>query len=617
MPHHETLSAQISVFLARFIAAGNTSEIAPELMEQIPLSTLMEAMVQARLTRRDPMVAHLYRQWIFANIDTAPEAFIACFNLGTGLVETGEILLAIAAFQTALSLKPDLYEAALHLTILYKKTEQFDEALEVWKRVLETTEHRHLALNQCAALLDSRKRYAEAIPHYRESLEENPQQPDIIMRLNLAYQKACQWDEIAGLEASAAEATPLLPPFAGLALFDDVTLQGRIAAQTLDRRYPLAQERLCPPEGHAHDRIRVGYLSGEFVGHYAMSLLTAELFERHDRRRFEIFGYCSSDTSDASDTRQRILAAFDHFHEIREVKDEDAARLIRSHEIDILVDLSGLTGAERQGILRWKPAPVQITYLGYIGPNPLPELDYILCDDYVIPPETAHLYQPKPLSLGGVYQPNDSKLVIAPPSSRDKNGLPLDGFVYCCFTAAYKITEMMFTAWMEILKRVPGSVLWLSFDNETAKRNLQAAAVAQGVDPTRLIFALKVSPADYLARLQLADLSLAAFPYGPGTLASDALRMGVPLLTLEGKSFVARMAGGLLTTVGLAELIAPDVSRYIDMAVELAHNRSKLEGYRALLQKGAWERTLGDMAQFTLRLENTYSSVVKRKPVVS
>ena len=212
-------------------------------------------------------------------------------------------------------------------------------------------------------------------------------------------------------------------------------------------------------------------MSSDYCRH-AMSFLIAELFERHDRARFEVFGYCAT-REDNSDIRRRVLGAFDHVRIIRDLSDEEAARVIREDEIDILIDLNGLTQGSRIQILRWRPAPVQATYLGFIGPVPLPELDYLFCDDYVIPPAIADAYRPAPLAIASNYQANDSKREIAPPTTRAVAGLREEGFVFCCFSNHYKITQPIFACWMDILRQVPGSWLWLVGDNAWSCANLR------------------------------------------------------------------------------------------------------------------------------------------------
>ena len=369
------------------------------------------------------------------------------------------------------------------------------------------------------------------------------------------------------------------------------------------RKLTPAPERLSPARGYRHERIRIGYLSSDFCRH-AMSYLIAELFERHDRERFEVFGYCIT-LDDGSDLRRRVIGAFDHFVSLRSLSDEAAARRIRQDEIDILVDLNGLTSGSRMQILRWRPAPIQATYLGFIGPVPLPELDYLFCDSIVIPPQTEAAYGPRPLYIAEIYQANDSRRTIGAPSTRAKAGLPEDRFVFCCFSNHYKITEAMFAAWLEILGRAGNAVLWLVADNKWSCRNLQLRAVAAGIDPARLIFAGRVDPSEYMARLALADLFLDTSPYNAGTIASDAIRMGLPLMTLWGQSFASRMAGRLLAAIGAGRGIASTPAAYVETAVTLATEPQAYAAYKALFTEARWAATIGDIAGFTAEFEAT------------
>ena len=339
-----------------------------------------------------------------------------------------------------------------------------------------------------------------------------------------------------------------------------------------------------------------------------MSFLIAEMLELHDRSRFEVFGYCAS-PEDGSAIRARVIAALDHHVPILAMSDAQAAARIRADEIDILIDLNGLTRGARIGVLRWKPAPVQITYLGYIGPVPLPELDYILCDNVTIPPDMDAEYSPKPLRIAGCYQANDSHLPVLPAVSRLSEGLPQDAFIYCCASHHYKITETMFTAWCDILAASPDAVLWLIDDNPESRAALSRHWQARGLAAGRLIFAPRVDPDRYRARLGLADLFLDTSPYNAGTIASDALRMGLPILSLQGRAFCARMASSLLTAIGLTDCIAHDMPDYVQRAIGIGADKGLHARLKAHLASGAWARTLGDSDGFTRRLEAAYHSV--------
>ena len=287
----------------------------------------------------------------------------------------------------------------------------------------------------------------------------------------------------------------------------------------------------------------------------------------------------------------------------------DAAAPLRADEIDILIDLNGLTRGARVGVLRWKPAPVQITYLGYIGPIPLPELDYILCDAITIPPEMDAAYQPGPCGSKAAIRPTTATNRTLPPSRRDEEGLPEDAFVYCCVSHHYKITESLWSGWCDILA-VPDAVLWLIDDNPESRAALTARWIERGLGLDRLIFAARIEPARYRARLALADLFLDTTPYNAGTIASDALRMGLPLLTLQGRAFAARMASSLLTAMDLTDCITTTLPDYVARAIEIGRDPALHRDLKARLSGDAWARTLGDSKGFTRRFEAVMEQVV-------
>ncbi|MBR0683732.1 acetylglucosamine transferase [Roseomonas eburnea] len=570
----------------------------------VPLEALLPRL--ERVTPAEGIAA--YRAWLGVN-PTSPQRFAAWFNLGVLLGQGGDRQGASVAYRQALLLKPDLHQASVNLGLLLEAEGRAEEALALWQGALQPDEARIPLLNHRGRLLETRKDYAEAERALRASLLIDPRQPDVIHHWTHLRQKGCMWplhgDGIPGLseEALALQGGPL----GALALTDDPALQRRIGEAWIARKIPSAPERLAPARGYRHDRIRVGYLSSDFCRH-AMGFLIVELLERHDRDRFEVFGYCST-REDGSALRRRIIAAFDHHVPIGDLSEEQAARRIRADEIDILVDLNGMTHGARLGALRWKPAPVQATYLGYVGPVPIPELDWLICDDIVIPSDQAHHYAPRPLPIGGLYQANDSQAPSLPSITRAEEGLPDDAFLFCCFNNFYKITPEVFAAWMAILRRVPRAVLWLTQDNATGIANLRAQAAAAGVASERIVFATRCDPERYLARLGLADLFLDTFPYNAGTVASDALRMGLPIVTLAGRAFASRMAASLLTAVGLTDGIAKTLEAYVEAAVAHATDFAYHARKRAALAGDAWARSIGDAAAFAARMEAAYERI--------
>lgn len=598
LPLHDRLNGVTS-----FLVGLATPSAVPAAFAGLTLGEIIAAVDGAGAARQEDAVIMLYRSWIGAQPNGSGLLFAAWFNLGFELSRYGRTQDAIAAYRQSLGLRPGFNPAAINLGLQLEKAGLPDQALQSWTEALQPDEDRVALINHRARLLEQTRQLAAAEAELQRSLRIDPHQPDVVQHWVHVRQKMCLWPtlsaEIPGLTPAAllAQAGPL----SAMALTDDIGEQSASGANWIARKTTAAPHHLAPADGYSHRRIRVGYLSSDFCSH-AMSYLIAELIETHDRSKFEVFGYCSS-PEDGSAIRARITAAFDHLRIIRDLPDEKAAWLIHADEIDILVDLNGLTTGARTQVLRWKPAPVQATYLGFVGPMPLPELDYLFCDDGVIPPEMAVQYAPRPLRIGRVYQANDSKRVVGGPASRAAAGLPDDRFVFCCFSNTYKITEAMFDAWMAILVRTPNSVLWLVQDNEWASASMLVRTSAAGVDPRRIILTPRVGPAEYMARLPLGDLFLDTFPYNAGTVASDAIRMGLPLLTLSGASFASRMAAQLLANAGAADGVATSLAGYIDTAVALASTPSRYRAYRARLGAGGWATGLGDTLTFTREYE--------------
>lgn len=598
---------------ARMAEPGGLSSTPPEQMPRlarsvgaVPALRLIELMNSHTADSR--ILAQL---WLGPN-GAAPEAFAVWFNLGVVLLQNGDPSSAAAAYGNALALKPDLHEATVNLGLALESQGKRDDALSTWRRALPDAATRRILHMHLGRMLEDDGKLEEAAAELRASLLIDPGQPDVIQHFVHLRQRTATWPVID--PGSCLVPEELLQRHAGplgaLALFDDPAMQGEIAAAWIARKVPTASERLAPAQGYRHDRIRIGYLSSDFCRH-AMSFLIAEVLERHDRTTFEVFGYCAS-PEDGSDLRARVVAAFDHHVPIGALTDEQAARRIRDDEIDILIDLNGLTRGSRLGVLRWKPAPVQATYLGYIGPVPLPELDWLICDRIAVPDEMADLYSPAPLPLEGCYQANDSRTPDLPAVTRAEESLPDGAFVFCCHSHHYKVTPEMFGAWMRIVADAPGSVLWLVDDGEASRRNLLARWQQAGLEAERLVFAPRVDPGRYRARFALADLFLDTSPYNAGTIASDALRMGLPLLSLAGRAFAARMATSLLAAIGMPEMAVADLDSYVARAVALARDPAAMAALRAHLAGDAWARTLGDAEGFTRRLEAALQTVRKQ-----
>jgi predicted O-linked N-acetylglucosamine transferase (SPINDLY family) len=538
----------------------------------------------------------------------------AYFDRGRSLLELMRYEAAIASLDRAIALGFDR-PGAWHVrgNALYS-LERFQEAAASYDRAIALEPKDARAHHNRGNALSMLGQYESAIASYDRAialdagLTSSPGE-----RLHARMQIADWRDfapEVARLTARIERSEAASNPFVVLALCDSPPLQ-RLAARNWVRRKCPPDETLGPlPVRSRRERLRVGYFSADFRAH-ATASLTAGLFEAHDRSRLELTAFAfGEDTPD--EMRQRLAAAFDRFLDVRQQSDHDIARLARSLGLDIAVDLGGFTRGSRPGIFALRAAPLQVSYLGYLGTMSADYIDYLIADDTIIPQELRAHYAEKIVYLPS-YQVNDSKRRIAPRRfSREELGLPPAGFVFCCLNSTYKLTPGTFDGWMRILTRVPASVLYLLGGSTTLEQNLRREAQVRGVAADRLVFGARLPPAEYLARYRAADLFLDTLPYNAGTTASDALWAGLPVLTCTGATFASRVGASLLTAVGLAELIAATADEYERLAVELAADPQRMTRIRAKLAEGLRTAPLFDTAASTRHLEAAYAKMHER-----
>ena len=585
---------------------------------QMSLGDLMEAANRLQAEGNGIGAAALYQLWIAHT--RSPYLHVACYNWGALLGATQQHAGAEKAYRLALSLNPQFTQARLNLGHQLEHLGRLDEALAEWSAVMNAdaaadsagtdalTLKLH-AFNNAARILETAKRYAEAQALMRRSLELKADQGDVIQHYVHIRQKQCDWP----VYLAPGEVTPhqLLigtSPLATLSASDDPALQLLVAQRFVHSKNfksvetPLfAQYAAKAPR---RGRIKIGYLSGDLCLH-AVGLLTPELFELHDRERFEVSAFCWS-RDDGTAQRARILKAMDQHVRLAGVDDQTAARLIAEAGIDILVDLQGLTSGARPHILAHRPAPIQASYLGLPATSALPGVDWIIADRFTLPPEQQAYYTERPIYLPNCYQVSDRQRQIGATPTRAQCLLPQDAFVFCAFNNNHKFSQEVFASWMRMLVAVPGSVLWLLADNEWAKANMLRAAAAMGVAAERLIFAPRVAPPDYLARFQLADLFLDTFPYNAGTTASDCLWMGTPILTRSGRSYISRMAGSLLTAVGLPDLITYSLADYEALGIAIGRQPARAASYKRYLLEQGRSSPLFDMPTVVRDLESEF-----------
>jgi predicted O-linked N-acetylglucosamine transferase (SPINDLY family) len=548
-------------------------------------------------------------------LELDPSLAEAANGLGIAQLALNRCDEAAESCRRAVENKPDFVEAWVNLGGAHVAAGRHEAALEAFDKAIALRPHYAVAHHNRAHALRALGRLPEAIAAYDRTLELDPSYAYVPGYAAYLRRQTCDWSDFDGtssrLQQGVREGHPACMPFDFLPWSDDPALQLTCAQSWITASYPSLPEPLWRGERWSHARIRVAYLSSDFYQH-ATAVLAARLFELHDRTRFEVLGL-SFGPDDGSDMRRRLAAAFDRFIDVRGLSDDEVAARVRELEVDILVDLKGYTQDSRPGIVLRRAAPIQVSYLGYPGTLGTDRVDYVIGDPYVLPPGLQPFYAERIVQLPGSYQVNDDRRRTAPElPSRAAAGLPQDAFVFCCFNNNYKITPAVFDSWMRLLRAVPGSVLWLLRDSALAERNLRREAEARGVEPSRIRFAPRVPVEQHLARHRLADLFLDTLPYNAHTTASDALWMGVPVVTCAGHTFAARVAGSLLRAVGLPELVTDSMAAYEALALGLARDRGRLAALRAHLDAAHGRAPLFDTDLFRRQLEAAFTYMWQR-----
>jgi len=537
-----------------------------------------------------------------------PDLFIAWNNRGSALRALQRPEEALASFERAAALNPSHINALTNRAMALWDLRRLQDALAAADQALAVQPRHGEALYTRANILRDLGRMAEALANYEQVLALQPAHPHALNGAAQAALTLCDWGKVEALtpqlKQNAATGPAVIQPFVLLGYDDDPALQRRCAEnyvrRTVAPRAPLAGKH------YSHDRIRLAYLSADFHQHPTAQLL-AELFERHDRTRFEVTAV-SFGPDDGSPMRARLKRAFDHFEDVPGKSDAEVAGWLKAREIDIAVDLNGHTHGARTGIFAHRPAPVQVNYLVYPGTMGAPFIDTILADRIVLPLDQQPFFSEKIIHLPDCYQANDATRVLLPAPARAQAGLPAEGFVFCSLNNGWKITRPVFDIWMRLLAQTEGSVLWL-LDGPHAD-NLRREASARGIAPSRLVFAPKLAPDQHLARHQLADLFLDTLPYGAHTSCSDALWAGLPVITCYGKAFPGRVAASLLKAIDLPELVTTRLGDYEAKALELAKNPALLTATKQKLLRNRRATPLYDSERFRQAIEAAYEKML-------
>lgn len=549
-------------------------------------------------------------------IELKPGYFDAYSNLGLVMQEQGRYNDAKQLYLKALAINPDYADGWNNLGGVYQRHGSLQEAMKSYQKALQLKPNFPQAHYNLGNVYADGGLLPEAVDEYRTSLDQDPDYVEAAISWLRQAQNLCRWEEVAMLSDRLRDRVQnkkdgRVFPFAFIGIDTTAKDQFNCAKQWADFRYlPLAKS--FPQFDFSSrklksGRIKIGYLSSDLHNH-ATAYLLAEIIELHDRNQFEIYAYSAS-PDDGKEMRIRLVAAFDQFVDIQHLSFEQAAKRIFEDGIDLLIDVKGYTRDTRAAILAFRPAPVQVSYLGYPGTLGAPLCDYVITDAYVTPPEFFSDYSEKIVYLPDCYQPNDRGRTVAPPVSRDEAGVPANAFVFACFNHTYKITPEVFSIWMRLLREVEGSVLWLLQSNRWAEGNLKRYAETHGVSSERLIFAPELPLAAHLSRVRCADLFLDTLPVNAHTTASDALWVGLPLITMSGATFISRVAGSLLHACGLDDLIASSADEYYEKAKALADNPKRLSEIRRFLDANRLNLPLFDAKKYTDGLEKRYVQI--------
>ena len=579
---------------------------APQTVSQEIIDSLVALYNQGQLTVVVDQAQALTEQY--------PEAFFVWNILGAAAAQIGKYDQAVSAFRKVIVLKPDYAEAYNNMGNALKEQGKPDEAIAAYNKALSIKPDYAEAYNNMGNALKDQGKPDEAIAAYNKALSIKPDYA--AARAQCLHQLAhiCDWSAIEADQCYLPELGTqgkAVSPFSVLSLEDAPDRHRLRSANFAREKYPQKAIALPAKPTEQPERLRIGYFSADFHNHPTMYLM-AQIFAAHDKSHFEIFAYSyGSDRQD--EMRKKLVSTVDVFHDVREMNDMQIVELARAEKLDIAIDLKGFTQNTRLAPFAYGLAPVQISYLGYPGTLGADFIDYIVADPVVIPDDKRQYYSEQVIYLPNTYQPTDNTRVISDKIiTREDMGLPSKGFVFCCFNANYKISPTEFDIWMRLLGKVESSVLWLLKSNKWAEQNLKREAEARGISAERLVFAEKVPQAEHLARQKLADLILDTFNVNAHTTTSDALWAGLPVVTKLGEGFAARVAGSLLTAIGLPELITQSEEAYEALALRLATDPKQLGEIKSKLDRNRLTQPLFDSEMYTRHLEAGYHMAYDR-----
>jgi len=547
--------------------------------------------------------------------------FNAYINKGVALKNLKKYEKAIETLNLSIKLNPKNPEVYNNLGNVFKEQGLFEKAISCYKKALSLNKYYAYAYNNLGIVLHAQHKYKEAETNYSKAFSINKNIENLLG--NKIYNKhfQCNWEnydkELKEIDKSIIEKNNFIYPFIFLTISDELKLHKINTERLIKKKFNDRSGSFQKSNIKKNNKIKIGYFSAEFHQH-AVLFLMMDIFKNHDKSNFEILAFSHGPLNKEKDPwRKMVKPHFDGFYEIKDKSTEEAVKLCRRQNLDIAINLTGFTENHRMDIFMERIAPIQINYLGYPGTLGSNCIDYILADKMIIPNKLKKYYTERVLYLPNCYQPNTNELFIDEKKNKKEFikldfKLPEDNLIFCSFNSNHKINPFIFNTWMNILKKVEKSILWIYANNEIARQNLKQEAKKRGIDHNRIIFAEKVSISDHLKRMKLADIFLDTFPYNAHTSASDSIRMGLPVITLQGNSFASRVASSILSSINMPELITTKIDDYENLAIKLGNDKSYLNDIKNKIKTNIKKNPLFNSMKFTKDLESIYKKLLNK-----
>ena len=584
---------------------------------QLSLTELFQAAEDLKKLGQAEEIPGIYKLWIAYNSDNGLVQF-AYFNYAVSLRELNDLPGAINALRGCLLIDPTFGPAHINLGRALEDIGQTASAIQQWRTLVDANAgitpdraaHKLMALQHVGRVCEQAELLEDAESALRQAIELRPDKTEAGQHWIALRQRQCKWPVLAPSEhVSSRQLLDAMSPM-GLAVYaDDPMFQ---LAKAYRYNKSIVGNPETPPfqcsvrkKTGTRSRLRVGYVSSDLRAH-AVGFALSEVLELHDKETIETVAYYCGENKTEDPIQRRIRSAVDHWRDIATISDKEAAERIVKDDIDILVDVNGYTKHARAKIFSFRPAPVIVNWCGYPGTMGSPHHQYMITDEHIVPPSSERYYSEKVLRIQ-CNQPIDRKRQIEQASpTREQAGLPENSFVYASFNGTQKLTANCFARWLRILEGVPASVLWLLTADDKTNQRLRDLAAASGIAPARILFAPKAPPPKHLARIALADLFLDTLPYGAHSTAADALTMGLPVLTLPGKTFASRFCGSVVAAAGLVDLVCAKAEEYVQRAMAFGRNPESLLYYRDLLKRSRQSSVLYDIPGLVRGLEKCF-----------